>query len=234
MKQTTMLAAAGAVAAIAAIAGGVYYLTRPNPPRIARVAPLPANLPRYGNWTMIGCRNGAQRCTLLTRVVNRQNTRVVLQVNVLRAQNGNPLLLVTLPPNIIVPAGITLTPAGGTAAKGNIRACRPQACSAVVLLTDPLIKELSGANATGLQFVAATGRRVNLNLATGGFDRAFAAWRSALPPLPAQTKTKTAVPEPATAAEPRPAQATGAGAKPAVRPAAAAAASTPAPGQPAR
>jgi invasion protein IalB len=206
MRQTTVVGIAAAAVAVVALAGGAYYFLKPAPARVARVAPLPANAPRYGNWTLIGCNGAARRCTLLTRVVTRQNQRVLLQMNVLRAGNGNSVMLVTLPPNIIIPAGVTLTPTGGTAVKGVVRVCRPQACSAVVPLNDALVKGMSGSNTTGLQFVAATGRAVNLNLATAGFGPGYGAWQAALPPLPAAAKTKTAEPESA-AAEAHPAEA---------------------------
>jgi invasion protein IalB len=216
MKQRTILAIAlGCVVALGAAAGGGFYLMRARAPVAAAIPPLPPGTRQFQSWALIGCANGqvARRCTLMHRVIARQNqqARVVLQMNVLRAGNGASVLIITLPPNVVIPAGLTLTPAGGKGAKAAVRVCRPRACSAVLVLDDALVKEMSAANSLGLQFVAATGRPVNLNLNTAGFDQGFAAWRAALPPLPAAAKTSA--PEAQNGAKAAKGETAGAGAK---------------------
>ena len=48
-----------------------------------------------------------------------------MQLTIARAQNGLRCMAVTLPPNVVIPSVVTLTPMGGTAVKGAIRAVPP-------------------------------------------------------------------------------------------------------------
>jgi len=160
----------------------------------------------FNNWALVGCQTGANdgRCVLLRRAVNQQTQRLVMQFTVARAQNGAAIMAVTLPPNVVIPSGVTITPMGGTAVKGAIRACRPQACTGAILVSDTLAKEMSATDTTALEFVAANGRGVRMNVNTQGFAQGFAAWQVAAPapPAAANPAAPAAAPAPAAAAQP--------------------------------
>jgi invasion protein IalB len=145
--------------------------------------PLPAGAQMFGNWALIGCQEGAGDgpCILQLRIVNAEAQRVVFRLNLARAQNDNDVMLVQLPPSVVIPAGVTLTPAGGTAITGSIRTCRPAMCVGGMLLNDMFVQELSAAEAVTLSFVGANGRNININLPSAGFAEGFAAWRERIP-----------------------------------------------------
>jgi hypothetical protein len=90
-------------------------------------------------------------------------------------------MAVTLPANVVIPAGVTITPMGGTAVKGPIRACRPQACTGAIAVSETFAKEMAATNTTALEFTAANGRPIRMNVNTQGFAQGFAAWQQALP-----------------------------------------------------
>jgi len=199
MKRNTIYAIAGGVAAVLIVAvGGFLYLR--GTANQGGVPPLPANARMFNNWALIGCQGAANdgRCVLLRRAVNQQTQRLVMQMTIARAPNGTPVMAITLPPNVGIPQGITLTPMGGTAVKGAIRACRPQACTGALVVSDTLVKELSATDTTALQFVAANGRGVRMNVNIQGFAQGFAAWDAAAPRPPA-AEAPAAVPAPAAA-----------------------------------
>jgi invasion protein IalB len=206
MKRNTIYAIAGGAAAVLIVAvGGFFYFRTPA----NQVPPLPANARMFNNWALVGCQSGAQdgRCVLLRRAVNQQTGRLVMQMTIARAQNGAAVMAVTLPPSIVIPNGVTLTPMNGTAVRGPIRACRPQACTAALAVSDTLANELAATNTAMLEFVAANGRAIRMNINTQGFAQGFAAWQAAAP-------------APAVAATPAPAAGPAAGTAPAAPPAA--------------
>ena len=184
MKRNTIYAIAGGVVAVLVVAVGGFLFLRG--PANQGVAPLPANARMFNNWALIGCQNAANdgRCVLLRRAVNQQTQRLVMQLTVARAQNGAAVMAITLPPNVVIPSGVTLTPMGGTAVKGGIRACRPQACTAALAVTDTLANELAATDTAALEFVAANGRGIRMNVNIQGFAQGFAAWQAAAPAPP--------------------------------------------------
>ena len=151
---------------------------------------LPADARTFGNWALVGCADGAGDgpCFLLLRVINEELQRVVFRLVATRGPTGNAILVVTLPANIVIPRGVTLTPVGGAAARGAVQLCRAQNCTAVVVLTDALVQELSSAQNAALSFVLGNGRNVSVNIGTAGFGAGYAAWldQSPPPPPPAQ------------------------------------------------
>jgi invasion protein IalB len=216
MKRNTIYAIAGGVLAVLVVAvGGFFYFRGATNPG---VPPLPANARMFNNWALIGCQPGANdgRCVLLRRAVNQQTGRLVMQMTIARAQNGGAVMAITLPPNVVIPAGITLTPMGGTAVKGPIRACRPQACTGALALTDTLAKEMAANDTTALEFTAANGRAIRMNVNVQGFAQGFAAWQQAAPapPVVANPAAPAAAQQAAKAAPP----AAAAPAAPAARP----------------
>jgi invasion protein IalB len=217
MNRSTIYMIVGGVVAASVVGGLFFYLFEPAN---RGVPPLPANARMFNNWAMVGCQPGAPRgrCVLLRRAVNQQTGRLIMQMTIVRAQTGAAVMAVTLPPNVIIPPGVTVTPTGGTAVKGTIRLCRPLACTAAVAVTDALAKEMAATEMTALEFVAANGRPIRMNVNTRGFAQGFAAWQAA-------------VPAPAVAATPAPA--TGAAAPPAAAAPAQPAAKAAAPAQPA-
>jgi invasion protein IalB len=181
MNRNTIYAIAGGVAAVLIVAiGGFFYFRGPANPG---VPPLPANARMFNNWALIGCDspNDRVRCVLLRRAVNQQTRRLVMQMTIARAQNGSAIMAVTLPPNVVIPAGITITPTGGTAVRGPIRACRPQACTGAIAVSDTLAMEMAAAETTALEFTAANGRPIRMNVNIQGFAQGFAAWQQAAP-----------------------------------------------------
>ena len=211
MNRNTIYAIAGGAAAVLVVAVGSFFYFR-GPANTGGVPPLPANARMFNNWALIGCQQGANdgRCVLLRRAVNQQTRRLVMQMTVARAQNGAAVMAITLPPNVGIPQGVTVTPMGGTAVKGPIRACRPAACTGAVVLSDQLAKEMAGTNQTALEFTAANGRAIRMNVNIQGFAQGFAAWQQAAPAI--------AVANPAAAAGATQAKAAPAAAAPAAPP----------------
>jgi hypothetical protein len=70
---------------------------------------------------------------------------------------------------------------GGTAVKGPIRTCRPQACTGAIAVSDTFAQEMAATNTTALEFTAANGRPIRMNVNTQGFAQGFAAWQQAAP-----------------------------------------------------
>jgi invasion protein IalB len=181
MKRNTIYAIAGGVVAVLVLGLGLFlYVGRPAN---RGVPPLPANARMFNNWALVGCGQRANdgRCVLLRRAVNQQTQRLIMQMTIARAQNGSPVMAVTLPPNVVIPSGVTLTPMGGTAVKGAIRACRAQACTAAIVVTDDLAKEMAATDTTALEFVAANGRAIRMNVNIQGFAQGYPAWQAAAP-----------------------------------------------------
>lgn len=170
----------GVIAALIVVVGGFLYVRSPANPG---VPPLPASARMFNNWALIGCgaRNDGVRCVLLSRAVDQQARRVVMQMTIARAQNGAAVMAITLPPNVGIASGVILTPMGGTAAKGTIRTCVPQGCTGTLPVSDTLAKELAATNTAALEFVAANGRSVRMNANIRGFAQGFAAWQAAAP-----------------------------------------------------
>jgi invasion protein IalB len=183
MNRNTIYAIAGGVVAVLIVAVGSFFYFR-APANRGGVPPLPANARMFNNWALIGCDSPNDRvpCVLLRRAVNQQTRRLVMQMTVARAPNGSTVMAVTLPPNVVIPAGVTITPMGGTAVKGPIRACRPQACTGAIAVSEMFAKEMGGTNTTSLEFTAANGRPIRMNVNTQGFAQGFAAWQQAVPP----------------------------------------------------
>lgn len=181
MKRNTIFAIAGGVAAVLIVAVGLYYyLARPTP---GGVAPLPANARMFNNWALIGCGQAANdgRCVLLRRAVNQQTQRLIMQMTIARAQNGAALMAITLPPNVVIPNGLTITPMGGMAVRAPIRTCRPQACTAAVAISETLANEMAANNQVALEFTAANGRAIRMNVNIQGFAQGYSAWLAAAP-----------------------------------------------------
>jgi invasion protein IalB len=203
MKRNTIYAIAGGVLAVLIVAVGSFLYLR-GPANPGGVPPLPANARMFNNWALIGCQGNANdgRCVLIRRAVNQQTQRLVMQMTIARAQNGSAIMAVTLPPNVVIPSGVTLTPMGGTAVKGAIRACRPQACTGALLVSDTLAKELAANDNAALEFVAANGRGIRMNVNVQGFAQGFAAWQAAAPApaVVANPAAPAAAPAPAPAA----------------------------------
>ena len=151
------------------------------------VPPLPPGTRSFGSWALV-CGQDPQnpnRCGLLIRAIDQQSQQLVVSLNLTRGPQGNPIIVVNTPPGIVIPSGVTLTPANGTAARGAVQVCRPRGCTGIVVLSDTLLTELAAAQATTVSFVSANGQTANLNLPTTGFAEGFTAWRAAFPP-PAQ------------------------------------------------
>jgi invasion protein IalB len=182
MKRNTIYTIVGGVLAVLIVAvAGFFYFRGPATPRVPAIPP---NARMFNNWALVGCQAGVNDgpCILLRRAVNQQTGRLVMQMTIARApQTGAVVMAITLPTNVVIPAGVTITPMGGTAVKGPIRTCRPQACTGAVAVSDMLAMEMSGANQTMLEFTAANGRAVRMNVNTQGFAQGFAAWQQAAP-----------------------------------------------------
>jgi invasion protein IalB len=230
MNRNTIYAIAGGGVAVLIVAVGSFFYFR-GPANQGGVPPLPANARMFNNWALIGCDapNDRVPCVLLRRAVNQQTRRLVMQMTIARAPNGSTVMAVTLPPNVVIPAGVTITPMGGTAVKGPIRACRPQACTGAIAVSDTFTMEMAATNSTALEFTAANGRPVRMNVNTQGFVQGFAAWQQASPApavvaSPAGAAGDAKAPAPAAPAAQAPAAPTpGAAAQPAAKGAPAAA-----------
>src|SRR5262245_18105675 len=86
MSRNTIYAMAGGVVAAMVIAVGLFFYLQPSPNQ--GVPPLPANARMFNNWALVGCQPGG-RCALLRRAVNQQTGTIVMQMTIVRAQNGS-------------------------------------------------------------------------------------------------------------------------------------------------
>jgi invasion protein IalB len=174
---------AAAVLAVIIVGALVYFRIQPEQQQAGGVPPLPANAVQFGVWSLIGCQQGGGdgACRLVRRVINDEAERVVLSFVVTRGPTGNALIAIGLPPSVVIPRGVTITPQAGSAVRGAVQRCSPQLCTAVAVLNDALIEEMSVAQIMGLQFVAANGRNVNINVPIAGFGEGINAWLVASP-----------------------------------------------------
>src|SRR5262245_36009015 len=109
MQRSTIYAIAGGAAAMLIVAGGLYFYLGCPADRCG-VAPLPANARMFDNWALIGCQtSNDRRCVLVRRAVNPQTQRLIMQMTIARTQNGTAVMVVTLPPNVVIPSGLTIT-----------------------------------------------------------------------------------------------------------------------------
>lgn len=187
-------------AVLATIAvGALIYLRSEQPAPVASVPALPANAITYGTWSLVGCQDvaGDGACRLVRRVINNEAQRVVLSFVVARGPTGNALMVIGMPPSVVIPQGVTITPGGGSAVRGAVQRCGPQLCNAVVVLNDALVGELTAAQNLNLAYVAANGQNVNVNIPIAGFGEGFAAWLVESPPPPAEEADPDAVDTPA-------------------------------------
>jgi invasion protein IalB len=194
MKQGIAIAALGAAAlAVAAIGALVYFRSAPPPPPPPppqqTIPQLPPGTQSFGNWALV-CNQpegDAQRCSLLMRVINQEAQQVLMSLNLTRGPLGNAIVVINTPPGVTIPAGVSLTPEGGTTETGGVQVCRPQGCTGVIVLSETLLAEMSAVETTTVGYTAANGQAVNLALPTTGFAEGYAAWDLAFPaPPPAE------------------------------------------------
>jgi len=189
-QRTAILLLIAALLAVGVVGAFVYYRMGNQ---VAGVPPLPPGTRSFGNWALVcGQGEGEGRCSLLIRAINQDTQQIIAALNLTRGPQGNAVFAVTTPPGVLIPNGVTMTPAGGTAARGAVQVCRPQNCTGIIVLGETLLTELASAQATTVSYTSANGQTVNLNLPTNGFAEGFNAWREAYPhpaPPPAAEAT---------------------------------------------
>ena len=184
-----------AVMATIAVGALIYLRSEQGAPtQVASVPALPADAVPYGTWALVGCQDagGDGACRLVRRVINNDAQRVVLSFIVARGPTGNALMVIGMPPSVVIPRGVTITPGGGSAAQGAVQRCGPQLCNAVVILNDVLAGELTAAQNLALSYVAANGQTVNVNIPIAGFGEGYAAWLQRSPPPAAEANPDAA------------------------------------------
>ena len=200
MKQSTAIALLAAAVLLAAVVLGLIYwrttgvTTVTNRP--AGVPALPADAKTFDGWAMV-CGNdaqGAHHCTLLMRVIDDKTKTLLLRLAVQRGPQGRALLTILLPPNVQVPAGVQITPGAAPAFSVPILNCTAQACNALGVLDDNLVKIMGAAQTSTVQFVTGGGQPLKYTLPTKGFDRGYAAWLAEDPAPAAPPASPSAAP----------------------------------------
>jgi invasion protein IalB len=154
----------------------------PVRPQVTRLAPQ-----HFDSWTLqcIQGPRGGKRCALVLMAVDKSRKHLLLRLSVVRSKKG-PVLVALTPPNALLSAGFTLTPGKAQAFVAPFARCLPRACEAMTDLTEPLVKDLSGADKSQVRFVAAAGRPMEFEIPTTGFANGYAAWQKADTVPPAQ------------------------------------------------
>lgn len=164
----------------------------PVRPQIARLAPQ-----HFDSWTLqcIQGPRGGKRCALVLMAVDKSRKHLLLRLSVVRSKKG-PVLVALTPPNALLSAGFTLTPAKSQALVAPFARCLPRACEAMTDLTDTLVKGLSGADKSHVRFVGAAGRQIEFEIPTTGFANGYAAWQKVdtAPPAPTGNAPSSATP----------------------------------------
>jgi invasion protein IalB len=200
-----------AVIVIAAVGGAAFYAgrhnaqeetMRPMAQRAAVRGPGFTRLPprQFGNWNLL-CVLDVQRtkhCSLVFQAVDNTRRHLLMRIAVVRTNRGRVAMAILTPPNALVAAGVKLTAGTSPAVTVPFLRCLPRACQASLLVTDPLLKSLSGSDSTQVSFVAGSGKPVGYKLPTQGFKEGYAAWL-AESPAPRATTVESA--EPATSAD---------------------------------
>lgn len=204
MKRNTRLAlsilgGAIVIAAIAIIAVTQLGLfgsgNNAKQPQMAHIPALRGQ--NYGGW-ILTCGNTAQtqnRCALVMRALDKKSGHVLLSLVVTRGPKGNSILMVNVPPDVVIPAGVIIRPGEGKALKSGFQICNRQRCEAIFLIDESLHQALSAAKQTGVRFMLAGNHPFGVRMPTKDFETAFAAWNArspAPPPVPATAQAQPA------------------------------------------
>jgi invasion protein IalB len=184
-QQTAIIILIVAIVAVAIVGGVIFFW--PQQQQAGGVPPLPPGTRSFGNWALVcGQQNveSGARCNLLMRVIDQESQRLVTSVNLTRGPQGNAIFVINTPPGIVIPAGVSITPAEGTVATGAVQTCRANGCTGIVVASDTLVTELSSAPTMGIGYTAPNGRPVNFNLPATGFQQGYNAWLAEFPAPP--------------------------------------------------
>lgn len=176
--------------AVVVVTGLAFYLGRQNAVqdaanrKLQAVAEQPAgmlHLParKFGNW-VLNCAVDSRRlkhCGLVFQAVDNTRKHILLRLSLLRASDGETVMLILTPPDAVASQGLKFAPGAAPAIPVPIQRCLPRGCEALLTLTDPLLAALRATDKVQVSF-SGRGRAINYALPVLGFADGYAAWRS--------------------------------------------------------
>jgi len=196
----SILAGAVVIAAIAVIAvtqfghSNVASTPAAKPTQMTRAPVLRGQA--YGAWILTCNNKQPPQCALVMRALQQKTGRLVLSLAVTRGPKGNAVLVISTPPDVLIPAGVVIKPGNADPIKTGFQFCDHQRCEAIFLLDDNLQKALAAADQTGVRFTVPGNRPVGLKMPTKDFQAGYAAWNAKMPapPPPPEAANQTQAP----------------------------------------
>ena len=134
---------------------------------------------KFGNW-ILNCavdNEHIEHCGLVFQAVDNTRKHILLRLSLIRASNGEVVMLILTPPDAVAARGIKFTPGAGPPIAIPISRCLPRGCDALLTLTDPLLGALRATDKVQVNFVGHS-RPVSYVLPIDGFANGYAAWQS--------------------------------------------------------
>ncbi len=115
-------------------------------------------------------------CFIFQRITNKENNKRVADITVAYAPNSGkkPLMVVTLPLGVFLPAGIQLrVDQGKEAARAPYVQCIKDGCQARVILDDKIMDKLKSGNRLGVAFLTPKQKQLGFPVSLSGFTAAI-------------------------------------------------------------
>jgi invasion protein IalB len=114
-------------------------------------------------------------CFVFQRVTNKDNNQKIADVTVAYAPKGNkPIMVITLPLGVFLPAGIQLkVDDGEEAARATFVQCIQDGCQARVSLDDKLTTKMKGGNRLRVAFFTPQQKQLAFPISLNGFTAAL-------------------------------------------------------------
>lgn len=144
----------------------------PTPP--AHSAPATRS---FKDWTATCPTADTQHplCFIMQNLALKKTGKRILSVRVgPLSGNGQPMLLVTVPLGVFLPAGIELSIDGANAKRVDYQFCNAEGCSAVIALSPGALERLKAGRQARVVFEDARERPISVPVSLLGFTAAYA------------------------------------------------------------
>lgn len=143
----------------------------------AQTPPVPPRPPQtFQDWVLT-CEAETKPCYVSQSATLKETGQRVFRVVVgYLGAEGKPILHMSVPLGIYIPAGVALKIDEGAQLKTEVQTCTPGGCEAMLNLDAALIESLESAKASQAAFLdAVTRRQVTIVVSMAGFKEAYAA-----------------------------------------------------------
>lgn len=143
-------------------------------PASQSVRPRPAQT--FQDW-ILSCDTEATPCYVSQSASLKETGQRVFRVVVgPLGAGGKPIVHLSVPLSIYLPAGVALKIDEGAQLKAEVQTCTPRGCEAMLDLDAALLKSLEGAKVSQVAFLdAVTRRQITMVVSMLGFRNAYAA-----------------------------------------------------------